>query len=73
MIFVEVEKRDKETITDLISKYVHKGPIIYTDKWKGYNELEVNGYQHWCINHSKGFKRPNSDIHTNTIEGTWSW
>ena len=50
-----------------------KGSIIYTDKWKGYNDLSNIEYEHFCVNHSIEFKIANTNIHTNTIEGTWSW
>ena len=46
-----------------------KESIIYTNKWKGYNDLSNIGYQHFCVNHSIEFKIAN----TNNIEGTWSW
>jgi transposase-like protein len=73
IVFVPVEKRDTTTLINLINKYVRKGSVIYTDKWKGYSRLNDHGYQHFTVNHSKEFVVLNTYIHTNSIEGSWSW
>ncbi|KCZ74820.1 hypothetical protein H311_04212, partial [Anncaliia algerae PRA109] len=69
---VIVEKRDSETLNDIILKHVIPGSIVITDGWKGYNlfKTDFNYVHHW-VNHSISFK--NSDgFHTNTIEGTFN-
>lgn len=44
---------------------------MYTDKFKGYNELRALGYRHKKKNHRFGFV--NGNTHTNGIEGAWSF
>lgn len=69
---IPVEKRDRTTLNNLIKSYVKEGSIIYTDCWRGYDDIKHLGYIHHTVNHSNHFKDPNSGVHTNTIEGTWS-
>lgn len=72
-VFLEpIEERNIENINQIISKYIKKGTTIYTDCWKGYNDLNKIGYKHKTVNHKKHFKDPITGIHTNTIEGTWN-
>lgn len=72
-IFLEpIEERNIENINKIIKKYIKKGTTIYTDCWKGYNDLNKIGYKHKTVNHKKTFKDPITGIHTNTIEGTWN-
>jgi len=77
--FAEIVKdRSRETLMELIKKYIKKITIIYSDEWKGYySELfdlsDISGYNytHKNVNQSENFVRPGSDVHTNTIEGLW--
>jgi transposase-like protein len=69
---IPVKYRDSETLTNLIKKHVLPGTTIYTDCWKGYNQLKLNKYIHKTVNHSQFFKDPKTGVHTNTIEGTWN-
>jgi transposase-like protein len=72
-VFLEpIEERNIENINQIISKYIKKGTTIYTDCWKGYNDLNKIGYKHKTVNYKKHFKDPITGIHTNTIEGTWN-
>lgn len=72
MFAVVVEKRDGETLNELILKHVLPGSIVITDGWKGYNLFKSNlKFSHHWVNHSISFV--NSDgLHTNHIEGTWN-
>lgn len=72
MFLVPIEERNIENINDIIKKYVKKGTTVYTDCWKGYNNLNKIGYKHKTVNHKKHFKDPNTGVHTNTIEGAWN-
>lgn len=72
MFLIPIHKRDVNGIDEIITRYVKKGTIIYTDKWKGYNNLNKIGYKHKTVNHKKCFKDPDTGVHTNTIEGTWN-
>lgn len=69
---IQVEKRDKITLTGETIKHVERGTTVRTDCWKGYVDLDVNGYNHQKVNHSENFVDRETGIHTNTIEGTWS-
>jgi transposase-like protein len=67
-----VEKRNHETIKELIERYVEKGSIVRTDCWKGYNGIDKLGVTHQTINHSINFTDPETGVNTNTIEGIWN-
>lgn len=73
MFAVPVARRDADTICSVVSEYVEKGSIIYTDCWKGYDQalLSLN-LSHYTVNHSKSYVDPLSGVHTNTIEGSWN-
>ena len=67
---IEVNNRDAPTISNIIDKYVARGSIIYTDKWKAYlKACSQLGYVHLTENLSKKFKDPITGVHTNTIDG----
>jgi transposase-like protein len=72
MFLVPIEERNIENIDEIIKRHIKKGTTIYTDCWKGYNNLKNIGYKHKTVNHSKNFKDPITGVHTNTIEGTWN-
>lgn len=72
--FVEVvERRDSETIANVLSKHLLPGTILHTDCWKAYlgidKELDIT---HRTVNHSLGFKDEITGVHTNSIEGKWA-
>ena len=73
VFLVQVERRDTDTISEVITNHVLPGSIIHTDCWRGYSFLETtNDYTHMTVNHSQHFKDPETGVHTNTIEGTWA-
>jgi IS1 family transposase len=68
-----VQDRSAETIKQIIYSQVHRGTMILTDCWRGYDWLDADeSFLHQKVNHSKHFKDPETQVHTNTIEGTWS-
>jgi transposase-like protein len=73
MFMVSVPNRTKETLFEILEKYVEKGTTIYSDCWSAYqtDELEKYGWKHGTVNHSKYFKDPETGVHTNTIESNW--
>ncbi|KCZ78209.1 hypothetical protein H311_00765 [Anncaliia algerae PRA109] len=72
ILLFPVEKRDRATLFDLINKYIKKQSIIYSDGWRAYNTLHLEGYYHYVVNHSIAFVNPLDGVHTNTIEGNCS-
>lgn len=69
-----VEKRNEETLIDLIKTHIKPNSIIISDCWKSYDKLgEIKGYEiHFKVNHSQNYVDPISGAHTNSIEGTWN-
>jgi hypothetical protein len=55
-----------------VQKFVKPGSRILTDCWKAYSKLSELGYEHGVVNHSKHFKDPITQVHTNGIEARWS-
>jgi transposase-like protein len=72
-IFVKVVRdRSSEILSQIILEHVKNGSVVFSDMWKGYNDLKRLGFIHKTVNHSKNFKDPETGVHTNTIEGTWN-
>ncbi|KCZ77736.1 hypothetical protein H311_01247, partial [Anncaliia algerae PRA109] len=70
--FVEVIKRDSDTLKTVILENVLPGSLIVTDEWRGYWGLEDLGYFHVTVNHSQNFICPITGANTQLIENTWS-
>ncbi|KCZ78506.1 hypothetical protein H311_00461 [Anncaliia algerae PRA109] len=70
--FVEVLKRDSETFSQIILKHEKIGSTLYTNCWRGYNNLSTLGYKHFTVYHSENFVNPANLIHAQHIEGTWN-
>jgi transposase-like protein len=67
---VPVERRDSETLIQIIAAHVAPGSIINTDRWKGYSGLSTElGLRHITVNHSETFRDPITGACTNTVEG----
>ena len=43
----------KERDTPYYQRFIGQQSTIYTDKWRAYDRLVLNGYKHYRINHSK--------------------
>jgi transposase len=62
----------RQSIWPIIAKLVEKSRSnVYTDKWRTYDGLVLNGYKHYRINHSKEFAKGHN--HINGIESFWSY
>jgi len=48
-------KRDADTLLDIISRHVEKQSTVVTYCWRGYNKLDREGWHHWTVNHEYNF------------------
>ncbi len=72
-VYVEIVKNcSKESLTPIIQGKILEGSTVYTDGWKAYDGLVLNGYDHYRIFHSHNeFARGKN--HVNGIESFWSF
>jgi transposase len=72
-VYVEVVKNcSKEALMAIIEGKILEGSTIYTDGWKAYDGLILNGYDHYRVYHSENeFVRGKN--HVNGIESFWSF
>ncbi|NQV46481.1 MAG: IS1595 family transposase [Rhodospirillaceae bacterium] len=67
-----VPGRHEFVLVPHILENVYPGTRIATDELRSYSKLPEEGYLHGTVNHSrKEYVR--GPVHTNTIEGFWSW
>lgn len=67
-----IKNASKASIKPIIQRLVNKKEsVLYSDKWKAYDGLVLDGYKHYRINHSKEFADKNN--HINGIENFWGW
>lgn len=73
VVYVEViQKVSKAQLIPIIKGKVLEGSTIYSDGWKSYDGLILNGYDHHRIYHSHNeFARGKN--HINGIESFWSY
>ena len=70
---VVVQDRTAATLQDIILRHVAPGSIVHTDLWRGYTGIsDLNNITHRTVNHSQHFVDPDTNVHTNTIEGLWN-
>jgi len=62
----------RETLMRIIRTRVVPDSIIYTDSWRSYDGLILDGYKHYRINHRKEFAQGKRN-HINGIESFWSY
>jgi transposase len=72
-VYVNIVKNcKKEQLMPIIEGKVLEGSTIYSDGWKSYDGLILNGYDHYRVYHSKDeFVR--GKAHVNGIESFWSY
>ncbi|MFV1884005.1 MAG: IS1595 family transposase [Balneola sp.] len=63
---------NRATLFPLIKETVTKGSTIYTDENWSYHTLPSLGYIHEKVSHKKD-EYVRGEVHTNTIEGFWSF
>jgi transposase len=62
----------REALLPIIKGKILEGSTVYTDGWKSYDSLVLNGYKHYRIYHSENeFARGKN--HVNGIESFWSY
>ena len=68
-----IKNASKQELLPIIKRLVAKNnTTIYTDKWKSYDSLVLDGYKHKRINHSKEYSN-GLGTHVNGIENFWSF
>lgn len=73
VVYVRViKKADRNTLMPIIRLVVEQGSTVYTDKWRGFVELGLDGYTHKSINHSLEYS-DKKGTHINGIEQFWSF
>ena len=72
-VFVNVVKNcRKEQLMPIIEGKVLEGSTIYSDGWRSYDGLILNGYDHYRVYHNNDeFAR--GKTHVNGIESFWSY
>lgn len=72
-VYVQIVKNcSKKELMPIIEGKILTGCTIYTDGWKAYDGLVLNGYDHYRVFHSENeFARGKS--HVNGIESFWSY
>ena len=68
---IPVENRTKDTLVEIVKRWVRPGSIIMSDGWSSYKCLKDNRFNHLVVNHTNEYKDPFTGAHTNTIEGLW--
>ena len=58
------------TLLPIIASKVAPDSIVYSDCWRSYNALDISGFKHYRINHSKIFADKHN--HLNGIENFWN-
>lgn len=67
-----IQKADKDTLIPIVRMVVEDGSTVYTDLWRGFTELGLDGYKHKSVNHSEEYVDRNGN-HINGIESFWSF
>ena len=69
-----IKNASSKEIMPIVKDLVDKKSTIYTDKWRTYDGLVLDGYKHKRINHSKEFRdKKDNKNHINGIENLWGW
>ena len=68
-----IKNASKQELLPIIRRLVAKdNTTVYTDKWRSYDGLVLDGYKHKRINHSKTYSN-RKGTHVNGIENFWSF
>ena len=73
-VFTQIIANAKKTeLMPIIKALVRGDSTIYTDKWRAYDSLVLDGYKHYRVNHSKDEFSKGYGNHINGIENFWSF
>jgi len=67
-----IKNASRAEIKPIIKRLIAKDSTVYTDGWKAYDGLVLDGYKHYRINHSQEFSKGKTN-HINGIENFWGW
>ena len=67
---VVVNNAKSDTLMPVIKQKIMSDSIVYTDSLSSYDKLDVSGFIHYRINHSKEFA--DRQNHINGIENFWN-
>lgn len=67
-----IQRADKRTLMPIVRLVCEPGSTIFTDKWRGFTELGLDGYTHKSVNHSEEYV-DRAGNHINGIESFWSF
>jgi hypothetical protein len=67
-----VERRNAQTLLQIVTNVCREGTKIYSDEWRAYNGLASVGFEHFTVNHSVNFINPENGVHTQHIESYWN-
>lgn len=72
-VYTHILKRnDKRTLIPIVRLVVEDTATVYTDLWRGFDDLNLDGYTHKSVNHSIEYKAKDGS-HINGIESFWSF
>lgn len=60
------------TLMPIIRLVVEPDSTIYSDEWRSFSQLKVDGYTHLSVNHSREFVGRDG-AHTGSIDSFWSF
>jgi transposase len=73
-VYTQIIRNAKRSeIQPIIKQFVRSGSTVYTDKWRAYDGLVLDGYKHYRINHQKNEFSNRKGNHINGIENFWSY
>lgn len=67
-----IKKADSRTLVPIVRLVVEDRATVYTDRWRGFTDLGLDGYTHKSINHSEEYV-DRAGNHINGIESFWSF
>ena len=71
MYALPVADATSATLLTALKTKVLADSVVYTDSWASYNILDVSGFKHRRVNHSKTFVNRRGN-HINGIEKFWN-